>query len=94
MARFAELADAGFPNLSKVFDRYVDVLGELGVGYSYFASDEAGGRLVRAFRSDQVEREAKERGAKHLYITLRELARVLLPVYHLHLWGFLIAHES
>jgi len=47
MARFAELADAGFPDLSRIFDRYVDVLGELGIGYEYLPPGEE--RRIGAF---------------------------------------------
>jgi hypothetical protein len=96
MARFAELADAGFPNLSRIFDRYVDVLGELGIGYSYLPPGEERrlSAFVKVYRSDQVPREVKERDAKHLYSVLRDLARVLLPVYYSHLWGYVIAHEA
>jgi hypothetical protein len=93
MARFAELAGAGFPDLTRIFVRYVDVLG---VGYSYLPPGEERivGGSVRVFRSDRVDREVKERGAKYLRRVLRELARVLLPVYYLGLQGFLLAHGT
>ena len=96
MARFAELADAGFPNLSRIFDRYVDVLGELGIGYEYLPPGEERriGAFVKVYRSDQVPRGVKESGMRVVHYTLRELARVLLPVYYLGLRGFLIAHEA
>ena len=93
MTRFAELAGAGFPDLTRIFDRYVDVLG---VGYSYLPPGEERivGGSVRVFRSDRVDKEVKERGAKYLRRVLRELARVLLPVYYLGLQGFLLAHGT
>jgi hypothetical protein len=96
MARFAELADAGFPNLVGIFDRYVDVLGELGVGYSYLPPGEERriSGLVKVYRSDQVPREVKERDAEHLYYVLKDLARLLLPVYYSCPPGFVIAHEA
>lgn len=96
MARFAELADAGFPNLVRIFDRYVDVLGELGIGYDYLPPGEERriSAFVKVYRSDQVPREVKERSAEYLYNVLKNLARVLLPVYYSRLWGFVVAHEA
>jgi len=96
MARFAELADAGFPDLVRIFDRYVDVLGELGIGYSYLPPGEERriSALVRVYRSDQVPREVKERGAEHLYHVLKNLARLLLPVYYSHILGYVVAHSA
>jgi hypothetical protein len=96
MARFAELADAGFPNLSRIFDRYVDVLGELGIGYEYLPPGEERriSAFVKVYRSDQVPREVKERDAEHLYYVLKNLARLLLPVYYSHLRGYVVAHDA
>jgi hypothetical protein len=95
MARFAELADAGFPDLSRIFDRYVDVLGELGIGYEYLPSGEERriGAFVKVYRSDQVPRGVKESGMRVVHHTLRELARVLLPIYYSRPWGYLVVHS-
>jgi hypothetical protein len=50
-------------------------------------------RSSRLYRSDQVPRGVKESGMRVVHHTLRELARVLLPIYYSRPWGYLVVHS-
>jgi hypothetical protein len=111
MERFARMAEVGFPDASRIFDRFVDALGELGVSLRLASVEEklprerlreleergvgrwteSGCFEIVACRADQVPEELKREVEEYATLTLRSLARLLVPVRLHGLRGFLLA---